>query len=164
MTDQPIVGPDGKPIHADPPDDRWFIPDPNLIIRMHDRPMPHPDGPFAPPPNQPAIPQYDEKGIGPGGPVQQHQEDSEAKLRADHPDHDEVMEWNRERNRRMQAAATDLIVVLKANAGPFIKAMNEAAEAINRLYAAYVSGLPWYRRWPIQIKMWWRRRAWRLHL
>lgn len=124
MTDQPIVGPDGKPISVTPSEDDapWVSLDPRFGIRMV------PD---------PAVPD----------PVQQPQEDSEA-----------------ERNRRMQAAANDLIVVLKANAGPFIKAMNEAAEAINRLYAAYVSGLPWYRRWPIQIKMWWRRRAWRLHL
>ncbi len=31
------------------------------------RPEPAPGGPFAPPPNRPAIPEYDEKGIKPDG-------------------------------------------------------------------------------------------------
>lgn len=35
------------------------------VLDALDRPTPHPDGPFTQPPDVPAIPEYDEKGIRP---------------------------------------------------------------------------------------------------
>jgi hypothetical protein len=41
------------------------------------------------------------------------------------------------------------------------KAFSEAAAAINNLMEAYLSLLPWYRRWPLRVRIWIHHRTYR---
>ena len=45
-------------------------------------------------------------------------------------------------------------VILAADVGPLMKSLKDGAAAINALYEAYLATMPWYRRWPIRLRVW----------